>query len=493
VDDEWEGTEEFLKTGYPLVANFSTLPAFLRENVVDEVVIDLPIESLHDEIRQIIAQCVEQGVVVRFISYNYLFLRKVPAQAKIDLFEDTILVSLRSGAMGEWPLLMKSVFDFMLALLLLAVLSPLLLLIALANKFTSPGPVFFIQERVGLHKRRFRMYKFRTMVSGAEQRQAELEAMNEASGPMFKLKNDPRVTPIGRFLRKTSMDELPQLVNVLKGDMSLVGPRPLPVGDYNGFNTDWHRRRFSVRPGITCLWQVSNCHFHVDNLRRRFPSLERQRFYVVYGGLDLRDGPWSKYVTPGADLPLRILHIGRLAPVKAQEVLIRALARVRDQGRDFRCRVVGDGPQREELQGLITSLNLQDRVQLLGERFADEVARLHEWSQVLVLSSRSEGTPMVIMEAMAKARPVIAPRITAIPEMVAHGRTGYLYAPGDVEDLAARLAGLADLPEAVIPLGREGRTRAEALFDLARNARELMAVFARELPWVQEIPGVTAP
>ncbi|MBI4796846.1 MAG: glycosyltransferase family 4 protein [Deltaproteobacteria bacterium] len=237
---------------------------------------------------------------------------------------------------------------------------------------------------------------------------------------------------------------------------------------------------------------VSNCNFHVENLRRRFPSLERQRFYVVYGGLDLQAGPWSKPEPPGADLPLRILHIGRLVPVKAQEVLIQALARLRDQGGEFWCRMVGDGPRRDGLQSLVASLNLQDRVQLLGDRFADEVARLHEWSQVLVLSSRSEGTPMVIMEAMAKARPVIAPRLTAIPEMVADGRTGYLFPPGDIEGLAAKLARLMAQPEAVVHLGQEGRRRAEELFDLDRNARELLAVFARELPGMQGCQEVAA-
>jgi len=125
---------------------------------------------------------------------------------------------------------------------------------------TSNYTVFFVQERVGLNKRRFRVYKFRTMVKDAEQKQAELEDLNEVMGAAFKITNDPRITPVGSFLRKTSIDELPQLINVLKGDMSLVGPRPLPVRDYNGFNTDWHRRRFSVRPGITCLWQVNGRH-----------------------------------------------------------------------------------------------------------------------------------------------------------------------------------------------------------------------------------------
>jgi len=124
-------------------------------------------------------------------------------------------------------------------------------------KLSSDGSIFFSQERVGLNKRRFAIFKFRTMVPNAEKMLAELEEHNEVSGPVFKIKKDPRITPIGRILRRTSVDELPQLFNVLEGDMSLVGPRPLPVRDYEGFNEDWQRRRFSVRPGITCLWQVS--------------------------------------------------------------------------------------------------------------------------------------------------------------------------------------------------------------------------------------------
>jgi lipopolysaccharide/colanic/teichoic acid biosynthesis glycosyltransferase len=129
--------------------------------------------------------------------------------------------------------------------------------VALFIKITSPGPVFFVQERIGLNKRRFMLIKFRTMVVDAERKIHELEHLNEVKGPAFKIKNDPRITRIGRFLRKASIDELPQLINVLKGDMSLVGPRPLPIRDYNGFDEDWHRRRFSVQPGITCLWQCN--------------------------------------------------------------------------------------------------------------------------------------------------------------------------------------------------------------------------------------------
>jgi exopolysaccharide biosynthesis polyprenyl glycosylphosphotransferase len=146
--------------------------------------------------------------------------------------------------------------DVALAALAVAFLSPILLLAAAAIKLTSPGPVFFLQERIGLNKRRFKIFKFRTMVPDAEQRMVDLESKNEATGPVFKIRRDPRITPIGRLLRRSSIDELPQLLNVLIGDMSLVGPRPLPVRDYEGFNEDWQRRRFSVKPGITCLWQI---------------------------------------------------------------------------------------------------------------------------------------------------------------------------------------------------------------------------------------------
>jgi lipopolysaccharide/colanic/teichoic acid biosynthesis glycosyltransferase len=118
--------------------------------------------------------------------------------------------------------------------------------------------VLFLQERIGLNKRVFRIYKFRTMVVGAEKLIQDLESQNEMTGPVFKIRNDPRVTVIGRLLRRSSIDELPQLFNVLKGDMSLVGPRPLAVRDYRGFSReDWQRRRFSVKPGMTCLWQIS--------------------------------------------------------------------------------------------------------------------------------------------------------------------------------------------------------------------------------------------
>jgi exopolysaccharide biosynthesis polyprenyl glycosylphosphotransferase len=155
-----------------------------------------------------------------------------------------------------WPVVFKRAVDIVVSAILILLLLPLLALTAIAIRLTSKGPAMFVQKRLGLNKRHFGIYKFRTMVIDAEKRQKEIEHLNEVSGPVFKIKNDPRITPLGRLLRKTSIDELPQLFNVLKGDMSLVGPRPLPIRDYQGFNEDWQRRRFSVRPGITCLWQI---------------------------------------------------------------------------------------------------------------------------------------------------------------------------------------------------------------------------------------------
>ena len=153
--------------------------------------------------------------------------------------------------------LIKFFLDRVIALFLILLFSPLLIAIAVAVKLTSPGPAVFKQWRVGMNKRLFRIYKFRTMFQDAERRQAELESLNELSGPVFKIRKDPRITPLGAWLRRTSLDEWPQLFNVIKGDMSLIGPRPLPVRDFKGFSASPHLRRFSVLPGISCLWQVS--------------------------------------------------------------------------------------------------------------------------------------------------------------------------------------------------------------------------------------------
>jgi lipopolysaccharide/colanic/teichoic acid biosynthesis glycosyltransferase len=151
----------------------------------------------------------------------------------------------------------KRLMDIVISLAGIIWFAPVFLIIGALIRLTSRGPVYFVQKRLGLNKRLISVYKFRTMVLDAEETQVDLEHLNEVTGPVFKIKNDPRITSVGRFLRKTSIDELPQLFNVLKGDMSLVGPRPLPLRDYQGFDKDWQRRRFSIRPGITCLWQIS--------------------------------------------------------------------------------------------------------------------------------------------------------------------------------------------------------------------------------------------
>ncbi len=254
VDYDLPQTEQFANSGYARVTDFDGLPAFLRQNVVDEVVIALPMRSMHSEASEVAALCENHGILIRFAST--LFDLKLSRKRVDEFGEGDTLITHYTGSLEGWPVVIKRVIDVVGSAILLVLLSPVLLLAAALIKLTSPGPVMFIQQRLGLNKRHFGIYKFRTMVVDAEMRMKEIEHLNEVTGPVFKIKNDPRITPIGRFLRKTSIDELPQLLNVFKGDMSLVGPRPLPIRDYEGFSEDWQRRRFSIRPGITCLWQI---------------------------------------------------------------------------------------------------------------------------------------------------------------------------------------------------------------------------------------------
>jgi exopolysaccharide biosynthesis polyprenyl glycosylphosphotransferase len=254
VDYETAETEAFDNSGFRRVADFASLPSFLRKNVVDEVVIALPMRSMHEEASNVAALCEEQGILIRFAST--LFELKNSRKRVEEIVEGDSLITHYTGSLEGWPVVVKRVIDIVASAVLLIFLSPVLVLAAVLIKLTSRGPVMFVQKRLGQSKRHFGIYKFRTMVVDAEKRMKEIEHLNEVSGPVFKIKNDPRITPLGRFLRKTSIDELPQLFNVFKGDMSLVGPRPLPIRDYEGFSEDWQRRRFSIRPGITCLWQI---------------------------------------------------------------------------------------------------------------------------------------------------------------------------------------------------------------------------------------------
>jgi exopolysaccharide biosynthesis polyprenyl glycosylphosphotransferase len=254
VDDDWSGKEDFVRTGRRLCCTLENLSEYLRRNVIDEVAIYLPLGSFYEFTSHVVSLCEQHGILARFDSD--MFNLKI-ARTRADDFEGDPHIAVYSGSTDVWSLLAKRAIDIVASSAFLVVLSPLFIVSAVLIKFTSEGPIFFRQKRVGLNKRRFEIYKFRTMIPNAEQMLPELETLNEVSGPVFKIKNDPRMTPVGGFLRRASIDELPQLFNVLKGDMSLVGPRPLPVRDYEGFSQDWQRRRFSVRPGITCLWQVS--------------------------------------------------------------------------------------------------------------------------------------------------------------------------------------------------------------------------------------------
>ena len=254
ADNECPQLQKVQQAGHAVVSSLKELPSYLRRNIVDEVMICLPIKSYYSEASDIVAACEEQGVIVSF--FPDFFNLKI-ARIKTSTYDGESIATLITGDMVGHDVLIKRAMDIVLSLGLIIALTPVFLIVALLIKLTSPGTVFFVQKRLGLNKRMFDMYKFRTMAPDAEKKQAELEQLNEVKGAAFKIKNDPRITPMGKFLRKTSIDELPQLFNVLKGYMSLVGPRPLPVRDYEGFDQDWHRRRFSVRPGITCLWQIS--------------------------------------------------------------------------------------------------------------------------------------------------------------------------------------------------------------------------------------------
>jgi exopolysaccharide biosynthesis polyprenyl glycosylphosphotransferase len=253
VDDPWTGLDALRAAGYELVSDCAGLDEYLRRNVVDEVAIYLPLASYYKHSSRMAALCQQHGITMRI---NSDFFELKTARWKPEEFEGDLYLATYTYSSELWPRTLKRLLDIVMAASTLVGLAPVLVLAAIAIKLSSPGPVFFLQERVGLNKRRFKIFKFRTMVPNAEQMMPALEEQNEAGGPVFKIRNDPRITAVGKLLRRSSIDELPQLLNVLIGDMSLVGPRPLPVRDYEGFNEDWQRRRFSIKPGITCLWQV---------------------------------------------------------------------------------------------------------------------------------------------------------------------------------------------------------------------------------------------
>jgi len=238
-----------LAKAYPAFT-LGELPNLLRRQVIDEVIFAASKEEL-DELNDTFLVCEEEGVKTRVL---LSFFPQVISKVYLERLGDKPLLTF-SATPEEELLILKRLLDFLMALVLLVVLSPLLFVLAILVKLTSQGPVFFRQTRCGLGGRKFTLYKFRSMRADADLRREELEALNEVDGPVFKIKNDPRCTPIGRFMRKFSLDELPQLINILSGDMSFVGPRP-PLPEEVEKYERWQRRRLRMQPGLTCLWAL---------------------------------------------------------------------------------------------------------------------------------------------------------------------------------------------------------------------------------------------
>lgn len=268
-DDEvmragWEELPEYWRRSFNVVGRFSSPSG--KEQELQKLIEQQNVTALfvfgglsaHHEFAPLIEQCEVQGIDV-----NLVLRSRLSSSLRVDLNDvgDTRMVVFSSTPEASWSMIFKSVADRVLAFCALVCLSPLWLVAAIGIKISDPaGPVFFRQRRSGLYGREFRMWKFRSMYVDAEARLDEIKAKygNEMNGPIFKLTNDPRIFGFGHFIRKTSIDELPQLLNVLAGDMSIVGPRPLPVYETEAFPRIEHRRRLSVKPGLTCFWQIED-------------------------------------------------------------------------------------------------------------------------------------------------------------------------------------------------------------------------------------------
>lgn len=268
-----------LRRQYP-VYSLGQLPELVRRHVIDEVIFAAAkgdMERIEDAFRL----CEEEGVKTRVLLN---FFPHVISRVYLDRLEEMPLLTFTTTPENEYLLLLKRAIDFAMAMVLLMVLSPLLLVLAAIIRLTSSGPVFYRQVRCGLGGRKFTVYKFRSMHAGADLRREELAALNEADGPVFKIRNDPRRTIVGRLMRKFSLDELPQLVNILKGDMSFVGPRP-PLPEEVERYAGWQRRRLRMQPGLTCLWALEGR----NQLNfRRWMELDMEYIDNWSPGLDLK-------------------------------------------------------------------------------------------------------------------------------------------------------------------------------------------------------------
>jgi exopolysaccharide biosynthesis polyprenyl glycosylphosphotransferase len=272
IDYQFVGAISPSQDGIPLprLGTLDELPQVLAAQPVHELIVNGG-DVTDDQLVGLVEQAHQRGVQVRVAPTAAEILQQraeyVPGQA-VPLFE------LRPPVFAGVDWATKRVFDLFVATLVVVVGLPLWLLIAAAIKLDSRGPVFYRDRRVGLGEREFEMIKFRTMLSGADRLQDKLETRNEASGPLFKIRDDPRVTRVGTLLRRFSLDEVPQVLNVLRGEMSLVGPRPLPIRDYDKLQP-WHRKRYNVLPGITGLWQISG------RSELTFDDLVRLDFYYL--------------------------------------------------------------------------------------------------------------------------------------------------------------------------------------------------------------------
>jgi len=245
------------------------LAEIIDANVVDEVIYCKG-KFDNEEVRALIYACSEVGVTFRVYSE---LLSVVSQRSHLTYFKELPFLTFANNTRNYFALKVKEILDFLFSFVIVIFISPVLLAIAAAIKIEDGGSIFFRQRRVGLNGRIFDCLKFRTMVENAEALRVKLENLNEQSGPVFKIKNDPRVTRVGQFLRKTSLDELPQFFNVLKGEMSIVGPRPPIPSEVQQYQR-WQRRRLSMKPGITCIWQVSG--------RNNIPFEEWMRLDMLY-------------------------------------------------------------------------------------------------------------------------------------------------------------------------------------------------------------------
>ena len=236
--------------GYPRIP-LSRFGEAIKRHTVDEVIFVVSKDALAS-LEEVFLLCEEEGVKTRVM---LSFFPHVTSKVYLEALQDLPLLTFTTTPQNDYLLLIKNGIDVVLAGGLLVLAAPLFALIALLIKITSSGPVIFRQIRCGLGGREFVFYKFRSMVENAEAAQSQLQHLNEMSGPVFKIGKDPRCTPVGRFLRKFSLDELPQLINILKGNMSFVGPRPPLPQEVENYQR-WQRRRLRMKPGLTCLWQV---------------------------------------------------------------------------------------------------------------------------------------------------------------------------------------------------------------------------------------------